>query len=171
MTARDESPARLPSGRIGLHVKNALLMLASVVASLMMAEAVVRYIDDAMAVAMTEGLPPQAARRVVPVLCRMAIEAACAEAIRRRRLARGEQHAQVEDVLTGLHGTRSWAALALFDTPDRTADVLPFIDKYSRDAADTFRLVNEATHEALTVPPVDVLRATEKLAAWLRAQK
>ena len=45
MTARDESPARIPSGRIGLHVKNALLMLASVVASLMMAEAVVRYID------------------------------------------------------------------------------------------------------------------------------
>lgn len=57
MATRDESPASIPSGRIGLHVKNALLMLASVVASLMVAEAVVRYIDGYNMLAMPLGEP------------------------------------------------------------------------------------------------------------------
>jgi hypothetical protein len=100
----------------------------------------------------------------------MAIEAACAEAVRRRRLARGESHAAIEGVLKNLHGTKSWAALALFDTPDRAGDVLPYLNKQSKEAADTFQLLNAAAHEGLTGPATDVVRSTEKLAGWLRAQ-
>ena len=39
-----------------------------------------RYIEDAMALAYTDDLPPEVARRVVPGLCREALEAACMEA-------------------------------------------------------------------------------------------
>ena len=44
------------------------------------------------ALAKTNDLPPEVAKRVVPGLCRQAIEAACMEAIRRRRIGRGEPH-------------------------------------------------------------------------------
>ena len=52
-----------------------------------------RYIEDAMALAQDD-LPPEVARRVIPGLCREALEAACMEAIRRRRIGRGEPPAE-----------------------------------------------------------------------------
>jgi hypothetical protein len=60
-----------------------------------------RYIEDAIALANTEDLPEEVARRVIPGLCREAIEAACM-AIRRRRIGKGEPHAEVETLLSGL---------------------------------------------------------------------
>ena len=58
-----------------------------------------RYLEDALAVAGTADLPSSAAARVVPGLCRLALEAACMEVVRRRRLSRGEPHAEVERAL------------------------------------------------------------------------
>ncbi len=129
---------------------------------------VTRYIEDALAIAKTDGLPPQAARRVIPGLCRLAVEAACTETVRRRRLSRGEPHAAVEDLLTSLTGTKPLAALALFDDEKRAGDVLPRLNKESKDAADTFRAVNEGTHEALPGPVLELVRSAEKLAGWLQ---
>jgi hypothetical protein len=45
-----------------------------------------RYLDDAFALAKTDDLPPDIARRVIPGLCREALEAACMETVRRRPL-------------------------------------------------------------------------------------
>jgi DNA repair exonuclease SbcCD ATPase subunit len=129
---------------------------------------VARYIEDALAVAFTDALPPQAARRVVPGLCRLAIEAACTEAVRRRRIGRGEPHAAVEDLLSRLNGSKPLAALALFDDEKRTGDALPHLHKKSKDAADTFRLVNEGSHVELAGPIVDLVRNAEKLAGWMQ---
>jgi hypothetical protein len=128
-----------------------------------------RYIEDAMSVAYTDGLPPQAARRVIPGLCRLAVEAACTEAVRRRRLGRGEPHSAVEDLLTGLNGTKPLAALALFDDEKRASDVMPRLNKERKDFADVYRMVNEGTHVELPGPPIDLVRSTEKLAGWLQA--
>ena len=77
---------------------------ASAVEVLKGRDPVARHIEDAMAVAYTESLPAPAAKRVIPGLCRLAIEAACVETVRRRRLGRGERHADVEDLLAGLLG-------------------------------------------------------------------
>jgi hypothetical protein len=129
-----------------------------------------RYLEDARAVALTHGLPEPALRRVVPGLCRMAIEAACAEAVRRRRLARGDGHAAVEDALRALHGTRAWAAMALFDTTDRTDDVLSALNKEGREVADVFREVNKGAHEGMTMEPKLVVRSVGKLSGWLRTR-
>jgi recombinational DNA repair ATPase RecF/uncharacterized Zn finger protein (UPF0148 family) len=128
-----------------------------------------RYIEDALSVAKTDGLPPQAARRVIPGLCRLAVEAACTEAVRRRRLGRGDPHAAVEDLLTGLNGTKPLAALALFDDEKRGSEVMPRLNKERKDFADVYRMVNEGTHVELPGPPIDLVRSTEKLAGWLQA--
>jgi ABC-type lipoprotein export system ATPase subunit len=127
-----------------------------------------RNIEDAIAVAKTEGLPAAAARRVIPGLCRVAIEAACTEAVRKRRLARGERHRDVEELLAGCAGTRAFVSLALFDDPQKAGDVLPRLDKESRDYADVYRMCNEGAHGVEVGGRIDFVRTAEKLARWLQ---
>ncbi len=126
-----------------------------------------RYIDDAISLAQTNDLPAEVARRVVPGLCREAIEAACMEAVRRRRIGRGEAHAAVEALLAEA-GTRALAALALFDDTERASEVQTRLKRESSTAADTFRAVNEGSHVALPGPPLDLARSAEKLARWMQ---
>src|SRR6202008_5019122 len=57
---------------------------ASVVELRRALEPVGRYLEDALAVAGTLDVPSSAAARVVPGLCRLALEAACMEVVRRR---------------------------------------------------------------------------------------
>ncbi len=165
---------RLPEAVRRLDVKATVIEVTrrehSGVALRLAKDPVARYIEDAMAVARTDGLPPQAARRVVPGLCRLAIEAACTEAVRRRRLGRGETHAAVEDLLAAHNGSKHLAALALFDDVDRAGDVLPQLNKQNRENADVFRMVNEGAHQELPVDPVDLVRGAERLAQWLRTR-
>jgi hypothetical protein len=130
-----------------------------------------RHIDDAIAVAQTEGLPAAAAKRVVPGLCRMAIEAACTEAVRRRRLGKGERHADVEDLLAGCSGTKAFVSLALFDDKDRAGEVMPRLNRESKDFADVYRMCNEGAHGVEVGLRVDFVRHAERLAKWLQAVK
>ena len=124
-----------------------------------------------MAVAKTEGLPAAAAKRVIPGLCRVAIEAACTEAVRRRRLARGERHAEVEELLAHCSGTKTFVSLALFDDPQKAGEVLPRLDKESRDFATVYRLCNEGAHGVEVGARIDFIRHAEKLARWLQARQ
>src|SRR4030095_1398979 len=87
-----------------------------------------RYLEDAFTVASTADLPSSAAARVVPGLCCLALEAACMEVVRRRRLTRGEPHAEVERTLTEAGRLTRLAALAVFDDVERVGDVLPHLD-------------------------------------------
>jgi energy-coupling factor transporter ATP-binding protein EcfA2 len=106
-----------------------------------------RYIEDARAVVRTEELPPETISRVVPGFCRLAVDAACIEAVRRRRIGRGEEHAAVEQLLAGVNRTTVFAALALFDDENRGGDVLATIgNRFGRSAADTFKRLNQAAH-------------------------
>ena len=53
--------------------------------------------EDARAMALTDDIPARAAARAVPLFCRLSIEAACTEAVRRRRrIGRGESHSGVQ---------------------------------------------------------------------------
>ena len=88
-----------------------------------------RYLEDALAVAGTADLPSSAAARVVPGLCRLGLEAACMEVVRRRRLTRGEPHAEVERALGDAERLMQLAALALFDDVERSGDVLPRLER------------------------------------------
>ena len=58
------------------------------------------YIEDASAVALTKDLPGEARKRVVPGLCRGALEAAATRVLRRRWLGGGLEREEVEKRLT-----------------------------------------------------------------------
>ncbi len=130
-----------------------------------------RYLEDALAVAGTAEIPSSAAARVVPGLCRLALEAACMEAVRRRRLTRGEAHAEVERILSKAGSLTGLAALALFDDVERGGQV---VERLEREAgpplADTFRRC-EKGGEVQAAAVLDLVRLASKLAAWLRGQR
>jgi ABC-type Mn2+/Zn2+ transport system ATPase subunit len=131
-----------------------------------------KYLNEAFAIAKTQGLPAQAARRVIPGLCRYAVEAACMEAVRRRRLAKGENYAAVENLLAeASHRLTNLAALTLFDDPERGGDVLASLQKAERTFPDTFQTLNRGAHgSAGPIPTIDLARSAEKLALWMQAR-
>ena len=163
---------RLPEAVRRLNIKATVVEVTrkegSIVATRTSKDPVSRYLEDAFTLAKTSDLPQEVARRVVPGLCRQAIEAACMETIRRRRIGRGEPHADVEDLLASATGTKSLVALALFDDKERAGDVLPRLNKESKASADTFRAVNEGSHTAIPGDILDVVRHSEKLATWMQ---
>jgi hypothetical protein len=133
-----------------------------------------RYLEDALAVAATAGLPSSAAAlassaaHVVPGLCRLALEAVCMEVVRRRRLTRGEAHAEVERTLSEAGHLTRLAALALYDDVERGGDVLARLEgEAGAPLADTFRRCADSAE----IPPaqaVDLVRLASKLTAWFR---
>jgi hypothetical protein len=127
-----------------------------------------RYLEDALAVAGTAELPSSAAARVVPGLCRLALEAACMEAVRRRRLTRGESYGDVERLLAESEGLAALAGLALFDDAKRGKDVEKRLEKEAgSELAAVYRRC-EAGGEVKATEVLDLARLASKLVAWLR---
>jgi hypothetical protein len=128
-----------------------------------------RYLEDALAVAGTADLPSSAATRVVPGLCRLGLEAACMEVVRRRRLGRGEPHGEVERVLSNAGPLTQLLALALFDDADRGGEVLARIKKEAgAPLAEALKQCDEGKGEIQAAAAVELVRQSSKLAAWLR---
>ena len=73
------------------------------------------YLDDARALARTRDLPEEARAVVVAGFCRSALEAACHETIRNRRIGTGARHSEIEQALTHAQTLHQVAALALFE--------------------------------------------------------
>jgi energy-coupling factor transporter ATP-binding protein EcfA2 len=106
-----------------------------------------RALDDAFALAKTAELPPVAAARVVPGLLRLAVEAACSEVVRRRRIGRGEPHADVERLLADNLKLNPRMALVLFDDPQRAGEVLAAIDRrFGPAKVEAYRRLNKGAH-------------------------
>lgn len=127
-----------------------------------------RYLDDAHAIASTTELTEAITTRVAGVFCRLALEAACTEAVLRRRLGRGEAHADVAALLAGAEKLIVKAALALFDDPSRAADVLPRLARFGPWAPDAFKAANKGSHQALSVATLrNLIDNTGRLAQQL----
>lgn len=127
-----------------------------------------RHIEDARVLVQTSELPDDVASTVVPGFCRLALEAACSEAVRRRRIARGVSHAEVESTLQRAQKLNTFAALALFDDGDRGGDVLPHLNsKYGKRAADAFQLANKGVHQGVSGDLRDLIRDAATLARQL----
>ena len=78
--------------------------------------------------------------------CRSALEAACQQVVRRRRLGKGQPHAEVERELEGATKVNTLASLALFDDATRGGDVLPRLNKIGGWAGDAFVAVKDGAH-------------------------
>jgi energy-coupling factor transporter ATP-binding protein EcfA2 len=164
---------RLPEAVRRLGIDARILEVArqpdSVVNVVEALDPVERHLDDAWVVARDSGLPAEVAARLVPGFCREAIEAACAQAVRRRRLGRGEQHATVEQLLVGLTTCKQLAALALFDDAGRAGDVYGRLNGFGRWSASAFRAVNEGAHGEYAGDLTKLIRDAHDLAARIRA--
>jgi hypothetical protein len=122
-----------------------------------------RYIDDAFAVARSEGLPAEAVR-VVPGFCRLALEAACALAATRRMLREGRRYADVQSALGEPTTLNTWLALALFGDAGRGGDVGAYLDRKQPGAAQTVRDCNRGAHgETVRRDLVGLIHEVERL--------
>ena len=161
-----ESVRRL---QIPAHVIEVTRQSGSEVACRTTDDPVSQFLSDARALQRTDDLPPGAAARAVPLFCRLAMEAACTEVVRRRRIGRGEPHADTDKVLSDARTLMHKLALALFDDSGRTGEVLARINRADRAWADAVTWANRGTHGAddvfLDVP--SVVGSTERLTRWL----
>ena len=135
-------------------------------------EPVARNIDDARALVNSRDVPDDLVARVVPGLCRTAIEAASVEAIRRRWLASSVPHAEVEQRLADIMATVPLVATALFDDAGRGGEVYARVNRWGRDLGDALRWSKEGAHEVahtdrrLLLTSID---RSEQLATHLKA--
>jgi recombinational DNA repair ATPase RecF len=108
---------------------------------------VTQALRDARALVADADVPAEVAARVVPGLCRIAVEAAFTEAVWRQQLRDGRGHAEIEAALeeAGMRLT-PLAALALTGNSGRGGDVLPRLNSWDRATADTYRALNRGAH-------------------------
>ncbi|MEU5725015.1 AAA family ATPase [Micromonospora sp. NPDC047738] len=109
-----------------------------------------RYLDDAHALARNEEIASEVRGPVVAELCRSAIEAACHQIVWRRRVARGVPHDDIEAaVVAASRRLTTTLALALFDDPDRGADVLGYLSRrHGSRAVGAYKACKEGVHGA-----------------------
>ena len=130
---------------------------------------VTQYLHDARSLIRTDDFPAAAAARAVPLYCRLALEAACTEVVRRRRIGRGEAHAAVEEALTSARTLLQKLSLVLFDDAGRAGDVMTRINaQWGREAGDAVAWSNRGSHDpipaAQLAPLVDATsRATRSI--------
>ncbi|MFW6090630.1 MAG: AAA family ATPase [Actinomycetota bacterium] len=125
-----------------------------------------RYFDEAHAVARDRGTDEVVWRRVIPVLCRMAVENACRDLYMARRYSRGEARPDVERVWDEAHSARDRIALALRD--DAGSDIGGWLDA-GRRRRSAMRVVGSSSHAGLDRDPVDAIRDVEVLVGDIRA--
>jgi hypothetical protein len=128
-----------------------------------------RYCNDAWAVAKSEDLDPAVKARIVGVFCRLAMEAACTEAVTRRRLANGEDYESIEALLDSATGLAQLMALALFDDIARTKDLYSRLDRgIGKWAVSAYKRVQEAAHKPVSEDAMlTLVRESERLARGL----
>ncbi len=129
---------------------------------------IARYLDDARALICTSDLPVKVKRRAVPGLCRHALEAACDEAVRRRRLARGETSIQVESLLESCHRLTERAALAFCDDLEQAGEVHHRLRNIGPWAVECFNHCNRGSHELSEIELDRIVADTGKLAEKIR---
>ncbi len=125
-----------------------------------------RYFDEAHAVARDRGTDEVLWRRVIPVLCRMAVENACRDLFMARRYTRGEARQEVEATWEKAHSTRERIALAVRD--DARADIEGWIGARPRRRA-AVRVIGSSSHAGLDRDPVGAIRDVEVLVNDIRA--
>ena len=127
-------------------------------------------VEDARAVQLSSGLPEEVPRRVVPNLCRQAIEAACLESGRRKLLASGLDFSECDKQWTNAERLLPRIAISLYGDADRAGDVLSTLrNKFGGWAVKTVQQCNRQTHTGASYETdlKDLINRTESLAQRL----
>lgn len=129
-----------------------------------------RILQDAQAVCADEAVPQQVAARVVPGLCRLAVEAAFTEAARRRQLRDGRRHAEVEAMIQAADTMTKKAALAMFGNMSKGGEVLRRLNAWHPRIADTYQAVNRGAHNGHNGPLPPLVTQTRELTSAIRTR-
>jgi recombinational DNA repair ATPase RecF len=125
-------------------------------------------LKDASDVTQTPDLPETIAGRVVPAFCRMALEAACTEALRRQWLLRGEDHADVEKRLKS-RGLRELLALLFAgDARQHAGNEARLRKLKTKDAAAIVLDCQRGAHEGFAGSPSVMVERCKALCEELR---
>lgn len=168
-THDDRLPESLRRLRIPVHVVEVTRRANSVVECRTVSDPIQQYLNDARAVVRTEGLPAGVPERVVPGFCRLAVEAACTETVRRRRIGRGEAHSEVETTVAAATTLLEKLSLGLFDETGRAGEVMQRVQaRWGRSAADAVGMANRGSHAGLPAGVLsglieDTSRLTEQI--------
>lgn len=166
---------RLPEAVRRLNIKSTILGVTrrpkSIVEVRVALDPVRAHIEDALALVHTTDLPADVLRRLVPGFCRLALESSFQAAIRRRWLATGRRHADVEEELKGAGKLTPLAALALFDDRNKGADVLKRLNQFGAWAGTVFKQCNAGAHDAVAADLNVMIEDTEKLAGRIAELK
>lgn len=127
-----------------------------------------RSLDQAQGLCLDVGLPPQLVAKVVPGLCRTAVESVLVDAVRHQMLGKGERHAEVERRIDDARSLTERAALALFGDATKGGLVYGRLNTYGSWAADTFRACNEGAHGSFVGDPSLLVKDTRRLVTKLR---
>lgn len=124
-------------------------------------------LGEARAVATDRNVPQDVADRVLPQMCRGALEAAYLEPARRRLRADGRSHDEVEAAIGRTHKLTELVALAFYGSGMAPAEVLAAVAQDHGPWARTLiERCNAGAHRAAapSSDPMDMVRETEKLA-------
>lgn len=128
-----------------------------------------QLLAEAGSLAREEQLPPEAAARVVPGLCRSAIESACYEIVRARRLARGDSHDSVEAAIAAPTTLMMRLALTMFDDSSKGGEVYAWLNKnVGTWAPNTIKALNSGSHGTLDGSPSEMVGAARTVVERLR---
>jgi recombinational DNA repair ATPase RecF len=129
-----------------------------------------RQLKDAEALSAEDALPEAVAARLIPGMCRLAVEAAFTDAIRRQQLRAGRRHAQVEADIESADKLNKKAALAMFGDASQGGRVLPRLDSWDHSAANTYRAVNRGAHNPHRGALRGLITQTRKLIETIRGK-
>lgn len=124
-----------------------------------------RYLGDAFALLGDPEVPREVRARVLPGICRMAVEAAARDTFMARRFSAGTARASVEETWEKVTTTRRRVALALRDDPE--AD----INNWARSKAwrgSTLDLCGRRAHTGFNGDLLDAVRGVERTVQDLR---
>jgi recombinational DNA repair ATPase RecF len=116
-------------------------------------------------------VPEGVARRVVPGLCRTAVEAAFTQAFWRRELNAGQTRAEIDARLSESPRplTRT-AALGMFGDSGKGGKVLPELNKWGKIHADTYRALNKGAHEPYVGDLTELISNSRSLVRKIEAK-
>jgi hypothetical protein len=125
-------------------------------------------VSDVKAILATDEIPPDVLGRVVPGLCRRAVEAACADVTWKRLLGNGVAHSDIGDRLEAAGKFLPRLALALFGDGERAGDVYGTLKaRFGPDAVDVVVELNRGSHVASGVELLNMAERTVSLISRL----
>lgn len=126
-----------------------------------------RHLDDARLMARSQSVPEEVRLRVVPALCREAVEAACAEIVRAKAVARGEPAGSADEQLRATRGLRSLLALALLDDPTEHAALTEHLRRMGPGVPSLVVALNAGAHGGFDGSAVAMHERTRDLVVGL----